>query len=106
MTAYLLSVFHSSKHSFFNDILKERERNISNILINNHCLLSSTETALGGLMISQPRKEVFTSTLPLLARIKPPALPVHKLATLVGMYQILLTNSYQISFVFVFIAKL
>jgi len=43
----------------------------------------NTETALGGLMISQPRKEVFTSTLPLLARIKPPALPVHKLATLV-----------------------
>jgi len=40
----------------------------------------SVENALGGLYISQSRIELFSSTIPLLAKLKPKCIPAHKLA--------------------------
>ena len=44
----------------------------------------SIQSALGGRFVSQPRCELFTSTVPLLANLKPKGIPAHLLNSIVG----------------------
>jgi hypothetical protein len=50
--------------------------------------LTRMQTALSGVYISQPRCEVYTSTVPLLAMLKPRDIPPHKLNTVLEVGRI------------------
>ena len=48
------------------------------------CIIFRVQSALSGVYITQPRNELYTSTVPLIAKLKPKLIPQHKLNTIIG----------------------
>ena len=50
------------------------------------CIIFRVQSALSGIYITQPRNELYTSTVPLIAKLKPKLIPQHKLNTIIGKH--------------------